>query len=461
MLETIQERIKSNIQNSISQIDTTVSVIEFTIQRIVDEHEVTERLLKFIDVLFAEKRQLLTLLLGVERLSKPGYRYPSSKGGGSIWITPNEVVVQANCLKETASFVSSDIDKLEDLVNGAFEKVNSLEIETMLNCLGEYRASALKFKDVCYEYSKYLRQIEDDIENIFFSPSDFSESRDSLNDSRDEQFIPPPQIDSVQFSAIAANRVVPGEYLPISIVMYEEAFRKDIDDIVCAHGENVKETKNGYHDVERNSCVRVVLVSSDVAIEDDEEVQKWNGKYLNFEFIVKVPKDFGNNQIFLTSTVYINDLIATKLKLVLDCEKQTKRIISVERENIVSAFISYASQDRNRVASIIQGMKKARPDMDIFFDVESLHSGQRWEEALKSEIDNRDILFLCWSKYAKESKWVDMEWRYALTSKGEEAIEPIPIDSPDVCPPPIELNKKHFNDRILFIIKDTMPLEDG
>ena len=54
-----------------------------------------------------------------------------------------------------------------------------------------------------------------------------------------------------------------------------------------------------------------------------------------------------------------------------------------------------------------------------------------------------------------------MEWRYALESKGEESIEPIPIDSPDVCPPPIELQQKHFNDKMLFIIKATMPAEVG
>ena len=38
-------------------------------------------------------------------------------------------------------------------------------------------------------------------------------------------------------------------------------------------------------------------------------------------------------------------------------------------------LFSYASQDRKRVARVIQGMKLARPDMDIFFDVESLRSG--------------------------------------------------------------------------------------
>lgn len=273
--------------------------------------------------------------------------------------------------------------------------------------------------------------------------------------------VSPPRIDSVQFSAVAPNRVVPGKYLPINIVMYEDAFRKTVDDIIRSHEEGAKESKSGYQDVARNSLIKVILTSPDVAIEDGEEEQKWTGKYLDFEFATKIPKDFVEEQILFSATVYINDLIATKLKLILDCERKPKRNVTVTREDVVSAFVSYASQDRSRVAAIIQGMKKARPDMDIFFDIESLRSGQKWEEALKSEISNRDILFLCWSKFARDSKWVDMEWRYALESKGEDCIEPIPIDSPDVCPPPVELQQKHFNDRMLYIIKATAQIEGG
>ena len=92
-------------------------------------------------------------------------------------------------------------------------------------------------------------------------------------------------------------------------------------------------------------------------------------------------------------------------------------------------------------------MKKARPDMDIFFDVESLRSGDDWKKKIRREIDKRDILFLCWSKYARDSEWVDCEWRYALKIKGVESIE-----VPESCPPPDELDGKHFSDKLLYII---------
>ena len=97
-------------------------------------------------------------------------------------------------------------------------------------------------------------------------------------------------------------------------------FRKTVDDIVRSHEEGAKESKSGYQDVERNSLIKVTLTSPDVVIEDGEEEQKWAGKYLDFEFAAKIPNDFAEEQILFSATVYINDLIATKLKLILVLE---------------------------------------------------------------------------------------------------------------------------------------------
>lgn len=40
------------------------------------------------------------------------------------------------------------------------------------------------------------------------------------------------------------------------------------------------------------------------------------------------------------------------------CWSLRQQKINVTQENVLSAFISYASQDRNRVAMIVQGMQK-------------------------------------------------------------------------------------------------------
>lgn len=260
------------------------------------------------------------------------------------------------------------------------------------------------------------------------------------------------EISKVYFSAVAPRTFKKNEYTMVHLAMYEKEFRNIVDEIKADYDTDVKETKSGALKVTEEDAVRVVLSSPDAEIEDNEEVQIWQGEYLIFDFAVKLPADFAGKQILFTAAVYINDIIATKLKFLAKISSWRQQKIRTDREDILSAFVSYASQDRNRVARIIQGMRKARPDMDIFFDVENLRSGESWQNALRSEIDRRDIFFLCWSHFARQSKWVDTEWRYAFSHKGEDCIEPIPLESPSVCPPPEELSRKHFNDKMLFII---------
>ncbi len=263
----------------------------------------------------------------------------------------------------------------------------------------------------------------------------------------------PTTVDSVQFSAVFQEKAEKGRYLPVNIIMYEDAYRSVVDFAKESIKLGSKEVHGGYHDIERNSSIKVVLSSPDVSIGEQAEERVWNGKYLNFEFAVMFPDDYNKKQALLKAAVYVNGVILTRLNLIVDYEEGCKPDVSITRSDVKSVFVSYASQDRDRVAARIQGMKKVREDLDIFFDIENLKSGQIWEEKLKSEIENRDMLYLCWSKHARESEWVDKEWRYALEKKGEDCIDPIPIDAPEECPPPAELNKKHFNDKMLYIIK--------
>lgn len=259
-------------------------------------------------------------------------------------------------------------------------------------------------------------------------------------------------LDKVYFSAIAPKALIHGEYSMIEIFMYEEDFRHVVDEAIGDAEDVVKETKSGATKVNKKAKITVELSSPDIELTDNQEEQVWYGEYLNFSFPIELPDDYQKRQVLFVSTVYINNVIATRLKFIAKCSAEQEQKMEISREDILSAFVSYASQDRNRVAMIIQGMRKVRPDMDIFFDVDSLRSGDDWEQALWREIDKRDVLFLCWSKHARNSKWVDAEWRYAFNRKGEAGIEPIPIDPPGICPPPDELSRKHFNDKILYII---------
>ena len=245
-----------------------------------------------------------------------------------------------------------------------------------------------------------------------------------------------------------------GDTSVIDLVMYEPEYRKIVDQIIREAEEETQEKRGGVFAVGTGSHIRVELTSPDLTLEDCCEEGIWRGKYLSFSFAVYLPEEYKKRKILLTAVVYVDGVPLTRLRFTVSCFSLWEQKLKVVKENILTGFVSYASADRDRVASRLQGMLKVRPEMDLFFDIESLRSGEDWEDRLRAEIDRRDILFLFWSKAASESEWVDREWRYALSRKGPGCIEPVPIDPPSVCPPPEELSSKHFNDKYLFMTND-------
>jgi hypothetical protein len=98
------------------------------------------------------------------------------------------------------------------------------------------------------------------------------------------------------------------------------------------------------------------------------------------------------------------------------------------------------------VLARVQGMLKVIPDLDLFVDVLDLRSGDRWEAHIREEISARDMFYLFWSVAASRSPWVDREWRTALELRGLDHIDPVPLQTAVVAPPPAELAALHFNE---------------
>jgi hypothetical protein len=65
-------------------------------------------------------------------------------------------------------------------------------------------------------------------------------------------------------------------------------------------------------------------------------------------------------------------------------------------------------------------------------------------------IKGRDIFYLFWSPNAKQSKYVEREWKFALDQRGIDFIHPIPLTDPEKAPPPAELAGLHFRDIYLM-----------
>ena len=225
-----------------------------------------------------------------------------------------------------------------------------------------------------------------------------------------------PQIDAVNFSALAPEKFVRGETGILNIAMYTKEFRSVVDRMIREYDGGVRKYESEQVEVKNRSQIKIILYSPDIEIRDNIETRIWRGDYLRFSFLVPVPVDY--------------------------------------RKRDISFIVSYAHMDRHDVMLIIQGIKKVRPDLKLFVDVESLRSGTNWEKAVKAEIDRRDMFFLCWSRNARDSSEVGKEWRYALDTKGIDSIEPIPLEPPEMCPPPAELSGKHFNDKYMYFSRN-------
>ena len=262
-----------------------------------------------------------------------------------------------------------------------------------------------------------------------------------------------PVIDEVQFSAATPNIMEKGKISLINIAMYEIPYKNHVFEELIFNYFNLSSiTTTGLHYVKKNTKIRIILESNDVRITDEAEESVWNGKYSVFQYPIVIPRGLKKTQALFCGKVYFNGALVTKLKFVASVSGQRGQVMEIEKAIPKSAFVSYANQDRSKVASRIQGMLKMVPDLDIFFDVNSLRSGQNWEEVLLHEIKERDVFYLFWSNHAKTSEYVTKEWKYALKVKGIDAIEPVPLESPETCPPPKELRKKHFNDWMLRYI---------
>lgn len=261
-----------------------------------------------------------------------------------------------------------------------------------------------------------------------------------------------PPVNKVQFSAVVPLTLMRGEYAVLSLFMYEKEFHQAVEELMQQNPGLLKENRSGVLQVQQGAAVRIELDSPDLKLTDNTQTQTWLGEYLRFDFALLLPENYPKRQVLFSAKVFINDLIATRLTFLVDCSTPNIQVIDPLRQDVLSAFMSYAKEDRPQAAAILLGMQKARPDLNVFFDVESLRSGENWQAALPLEIARRDIFFLCWSHYAKESAWVHQEWNCALAVKGLSCIEPIPLESPDRCPPPPELDGKQFNDRLLYII---------
>ena len=201
--------------------------------------------------------------------------------------------------------------------------------------------------------------------------------------------------------------------------------------------------------------LRVLLSIPTFGINDIEETIYWAGETGNCAFGVTVPPNVQEGFHLGVAKFFVAELQVSKLSFEIEVglKAVTPNDVTTREDRIKTAFASYASEERNKVTGRIQGMLKIMPELDIFLDVMSLRSGDNWARKIEDEIIARDVFYLFWSRAASNSEWVDLEWRTALTKKGLEFIDPVPLEPPNEVPPPPELSSLHFNEWTLAFEK--------
>jgi hypothetical protein len=268
--------------------------------------------------------------------------------------------------------------------------------------------------------------------------------------------------DDVAFTVSYPSALKPGSVYDLDTYVHLSDQKDKIMDLIRDRQNNTDFSVKSKSGVELARGVKLVvkLSAPDFIVEFAEDVIIWNGSYGSASFLVQAPNDVspGNHSCILSFLV--DEVLVSRICLILNVVSHNENIVVTKatssRRPIESAFISYASEDREAVFARLQGIAKVLPEMDFFIDVVSLHSGENWRDRLIEEINKRDIFYLFWSKAAKNSPWVDMEWHTALNLRGIDYISPLPLVSPNEVPPPKELGDRiHFNDWMLAYIKSS------
>jgi hypothetical protein len=220
-------------------------------------------------------------------------------------------------------------------------------------------------------------------------------------------------------------------------------------------------------EIPRGTKLQIELTLPGIAIEDPVQQVVWRGRATSVQFAVDLPRTQPSGNLIGRVAVYRDGTpighIRFKLEVTPGDQPPTRsmpRPLGHEAQRYAQAFLSYGMKDLKEVVKRVQML--ARCGISFFQDILTLEPGERWEQTLYEQIDHCDVFMLFWSTAAKESQWVRKEVEYALKRKGTDEsappeIVPILIEGPPIPLPPPDLSHIHFNDRLLYYMRDVKP----
>ncbi len=189
------------------------------------------------------------------------------------------------------------------------------------------------------------------------------------------------------------------------------------------------------------------------------------------EFQIRAGTDLDGRTARGSLAVYHGSILLAEVRLAIRVDAQASRQPTLA-ETPASAtpfrkiFASYSHKDAQIVLQF-ERFVEALGDRYLR-DVRQLRAGEIWNERLCDFIREADVFQLFWSRNAMTSRFVEQEWRYALSLDKPQFIrptyweEPLPT-APERGLPPEELGRIHFHKlgRTLGPIEEAAPTSKG
>lgn len=197
--------------------------------------------------------------------------------------------------------------------------------------------------------------------------------------------------------------------------------------------------------IPKGTAIRVVPFMPGCIINPPEATLYWYGDWqrMNFRICSIVKQD-----IHVTGSVqfYVGPVLIGETSMFSSLTNIPTSIDNYSSESkstiYESIFVSYSRKD-DQIVELIEKVIKAL-GIDYLRDVNFLRSGDKWNPNVLTHIDKADVFQLCWSKNAKDSQFVEQEWRHALQKGKQRFIRPCYWQKP-MADPPDDLSKLHFS----------------
>jgi len=271
-----------------------------------------------------------------------------------------------------------------------------------------------------------------------------------------------PMADKVHFSAFAPACVACEASFTLELWAFLESQRTEAMARARRGGRREEAGSKGPLKIQRGTDLTIRVNLPGFSLDNSTDTVLWDGEIANAAFRVTVPAGIAPGCHHGTASILSLGMQIARLSFEIEVAGAVDNVgpLATEEHPIRTVFASYASEDRIEVLK----WKRAADTLgvDTFVDVLSLRTGQNWERELWQQVPSRDLFCLFWSEHARDSRWVEKEWRCALEARGIDYIHPVPLSDPHQVRPPRELARHlHFEDLTRIVLEYERVLRSG